>query len=331
LYIDNHLIKVNNSVSGTFSVKTDTITLADEALFYCKDLTCITIPDSVASIGNNTFRNCINLENITISESVTSIGGYAFFSCNKITDVYYTGKKEDWSKIEIKEGNNSILNAKIHYADCPENSDNQHNYTSEITTPATHLTEGIITYTCTCGDSYTKKITRIEAHTYTSEIKAPATHFAEGIMTYTCECGNSYTEKIPRIETHSYTSEIITPATHFTEGVMLYTCLCGDSYTKQIDTTPEHSYFSSIIKEPDCNQSGIRLYYCECGHSYTESIAKVSHIDKDNNSSCDLCGAHVCDHLCHKTGFMGFIWNIVQFFWKLFKMNPVCECGMEHY
>jgi hypothetical protein len=38
-----------------------------------------------------------------------------------------------------------------------------------------------------------------------------------------------------------------------------------------------------------------------------------------------------CDHLCHKGGFVGFIWKIVKFFWKLFKMNPVCACGAAHY
>lgn len=38
-----------------------------------------------------------------------------------------------------------------------------------------------------------------------------------------------------------------------------------------------------------------------------------------------------CDCNCHKSGFMSFIWKIVRFFWKLFKMNPVCECGAAHY
>ena len=38
-----------------------------------------------------------------------------------------------------------------------------------------------------------------------------------------------------------------------------------------------------------------------------------------------------CDHICHKSGFMGFIWKIVKFFSKLFKLNPVCECGAVHY
>lgn len=41
--------------------------------------------------------------------------------------------------------------------------------------------------------------------------------------------------------------------------------------------------------------------------------------------------AENCDHMCHQNGFMSFIWKIIRFFWKLFGMNPVCECGAAHY
>ena len=38
-----------------------------------------------------------------------------------------------------------------------------------------------------------------------------------------------------------------------------------------------------------------------------------------------------CNHLCHKSGVMGYIWKILQFFYKLFKTNPICKCGVIHY
>lgn len=38
-----------------------------------------------------------------------------------------------------------------------------------------------------------------------------------------------------------------------------------------------------------------------------------------------------CSCNCHKSGFMGFIWKILRFFYKLFKTNPVCACGIAHY
>ena len=39
----------------------------------------------------------------------------------------------------------------------------------------------------------------------------------------------------------------------------------------------------------------------------------------------------VCNHMCHQGGFLGFFWNIINFFSKLFGLNPICECGAAHY
>lgn len=38
-----------------------------------------------------------------------------------------------------------------------------------------------------------------------------------------------------------------------------------------------------------------------------------------------------CSHICHKDGFFGFIWKVINFFQKLFGISPVCECGKAHY
>ena len=51
------------------------------------NLTTITIPNSVTSIGNYAFYDCSSLTSLTIGESVTSIGSYAFKGCSKLA--YY--------------------------------------------------------------------------------------------------------------------------------------------------------------------------------------------------------------------------------------------------
>jgi len=55
------------------------------------NLTSVTIPGSVASIGLYAFQNCSGLANITIPASVTTIEDYAFFACSNLTAVYFMG------------------------------------------------------------------------------------------------------------------------------------------------------------------------------------------------------------------------------------------------
>ena len=50
-------------------------------------LTSVTIPDSVASIGSEAFRNCSGLASVAIGNSVTSIGNDAFSGCSGLTSV----------------------------------------------------------------------------------------------------------------------------------------------------------------------------------------------------------------------------------------------------
>ena len=179
-----------------------------------------------------------------------------------------------------------------------------------------------------------------DEHAYTGAVTTPATHLTEGVMTYTCDvCGDAYTEAIEKTAEHSHTATVTTPATHLTEGVMTCTCACGDSYTEVIAKTAEHSY-EAVVIAPTCIEKGFTTYTCACGDSYKDSFtALAGHKDADGDEFCDFCDKFLgekddssrCTHMCHKDGFMGFIWKIVKFFWKLFGMNPVCECGAAHY
>lgn len=204
-------------------------------------------------------------------------------------------------------------------------------YTSTITTPATHIKEGVKTFTCECGDTYTESIPKLEGHTYSSKITTEPTHIIVGIKTFTCECGDSYTEEIAKLEGHSYTSEIITKPTHTTVGVKIFTCECGDSYTEEITKLESHTY-DKAVTAPTCTTQGYTTYTCECGNAYIEPIAPTGH-DFDG-SKCKNCGfdkAENCSCNCHKGGFMGFFWKIINFFNKLFKSKQYCGCGAKHW
>lgn len=58
-----------------------------EAFCGCSDLTSITIPNSVTSIGTIAFMNCSGLTSITIPNSVTNFGVYSFSGCTGLTSI----------------------------------------------------------------------------------------------------------------------------------------------------------------------------------------------------------------------------------------------------
>ena len=59
----------------------------DYAFFSCDELTSVTIPNSVTTIGEGAFYYCTDLTSVTIPNSVTSIGEGAFYYCKSLTDI----------------------------------------------------------------------------------------------------------------------------------------------------------------------------------------------------------------------------------------------------
>lgn len=121
--------------------------IAARALYGCKQINAIQIPDTVEHIGVLAFANCPNLvyisvsdENeeycdidgilytsdgrelllyppmragasVTISLVTTEIAEMAFYNCAYLTHVYYTGTPEMWERITIGSKNYSLTAA----------------------------------------------------------------------------------------------------------------------------------------------------------------------------------------------------------------------------
>ena len=86
-----------NSTSSTYyipsSLKSVTVTggnILFGAFYNCRNVTGVTIPGSVTSIGRSAFYGCSSLTSVRISDSVTSIDDYAFYNCIKLQDIYIT-------------------------------------------------------------------------------------------------------------------------------------------------------------------------------------------------------------------------------------------------
>ena len=60
--------------------------IGDYAFDGMEMLSCITLSDSVITIGNNAFQNCTNLNTI-IMNGVENIGDYAFNDCKRLTEI----------------------------------------------------------------------------------------------------------------------------------------------------------------------------------------------------------------------------------------------------
>ena len=157
--------------------------------------------------------------------------------------------------------------------------------------------------------------------------------------------------------THTFTKyEVTEEAKCGVEGKKVAACDhgCGETDEKAIEAL-KHDIVIDEAVAPKCGETGLTQgeHCTKCDYKVEqENVPALGHKDADGDYKCDNgCGHefekpapeeptpdtpdeptdNACDHLCHKDGFMGFIWKIVKFFWKLFKMNPVCECGAAHY
>ena len=129
-------------------------------------------------------------------------------------------------------------------------------------------------------------------HSHTAEVTTPATHFADGVMTYTCGCGDTYTEVIEKTEEHGY-NPMVTEPTCTEQGYTTYTCECGDSYIADYVEANGHNddnndgYCDTCefhICDHNCHKSGITGFFwkivcffsklfgankfCECGKAH---------------------------------------------------------------
>ncbi len=77
----------------------------------------IIIAEDIKKIGSNAFYGSKNLETVVLPNTLIYIGESAFGDCTGLTDVYYSGTKEEWNNLEShsSSGNTYLFNATIHY------------------------------------------------------------------------------------------------------------------------------------------------------------------------------------------------------------------------
>lgn len=77
----------NNANLTSVSLPEGVTTIGANAFNSCTGLTSINIPSSVTSIGQSAFQNCPNMTSITIPDNVTSVAQSAFQDCTGLTSI----------------------------------------------------------------------------------------------------------------------------------------------------------------------------------------------------------------------------------------------------
>jgi len=67
------------------------VTGIENAAFRYSSLTSVTIPDGVASIGQEAFAFCTRLTGVEIPSSITNIANLAFAHCTRLAEVRFKG------------------------------------------------------------------------------------------------------------------------------------------------------------------------------------------------------------------------------------------------
>ena len=154
----------------------------------------------------------------------------------------------------------------------------------------------------------TEPATQAHTHNYTATITKQPTCTAEGVKTFRCSCGDSYTEAISAAG-HVFGAYVYNnDATEAADGTETAACtICGAKDTRTAAGTKiahVHNYTAAVTKAATCAEEGIKTYTCSCGSSYTEAVPVIAHsfgeyvynddatTEKDGTktATCSVCG-----------------------------------------
>ena len=325
----------NSSIKSVI-INVGVTTIGYNAFYDCYNLTSITIGDSVTDIVGKAFNgssveniilsdnmtkityasfaNCDNLKSITIPKSITLVEAYSFDYSNNLESVYYEGSEEEWKKVEILEGNDPLLNAKIYFMDihthsfteyisdgnatCTTNGTKtaycdygcgetdtiedeilvEHDLYESDCIKSTCTQEGKIIYTCKNCDYSEEETLSLEKHNYYKAETVESTCVQEGTVVYKCkDCTDSYEEKLP-LGKHDMYEAVRIKSTCTQEGKIIYNCKNCDYSEEYKLSLEKHNYYEAEYIEPTCTKDGKYVYKCKnCTDSY-EKILSPCHI-----------------------------------------------------
>mgnify|MGYP003304444941 CR=1 FL=1 len=137
--------------------------------------------------------------------------------------------------------------------------------------------------------------TEEHTHSYTQKITTEATCTEKGVMTYTCSCNDTYTEEIPALG-HDEKTHQAQEATCTEIGWEEYvTCEregCDYSTYEEIPATGVHTWDNGkVTTEPTCTETGVKTFTCTVCKTatYTEDVPALTHDKVQHNAQAATC------------------------------------------
>ena len=240
------MIKTNHSIVEVGAQDATCTESGHTAGEYCENCDYTTVTKTSDPTGH-TFGN------VQHKDADCTSGGYDYKQCSSCNKYFApdaatnaTNGKQDYSSFTTQKLN--------------------HSYTGDIKMDSNGK-NGTHSYKCVngCGQ-YGGAV----AHEWDNgEITTPASHLKEGLKTYKCACGAEYTEPISKLEGHSYTPTVV-PPTCTEQGYTEHKCACGDSYKDTYVDATGHNYENGTCtecgdKDPGYTDgSGDNTSDCDC-------------------------------------------------------------------
>ena len=173
-----------------------------------------------------------------------------------------------------------------------------HNHVESGRTPADCENDEVITYECTCGDSYTENGEGAIGHAY-----GVWTDNGDGTCSRICANDDTHIESGAHVDVdedeicdnceanlhvHNHVEISRTPADCENDEVITYECACGDLYTEIGEGATGHAYGQWFdLFDGTCFRT------CANDRSHEEISA---HVDTDGDEICDNCETIIHEH-----------------------------------
>lgn len=275
LYIDNHLVAVDKSIDGECNIRAGTVTICRDAFIDCRDITKVTIPDSVVSVPEGAFCGCISLVSVVIGDSVKSIGVEGFFYCTSLKDIKFGDTLEyiapsAFFGCEALESIDLPDSVKVIGASA---------FVSCISLKSIIIPDSVTTIGSNAFNGCTSlssifipnSVTTIGEYAVSSNstIICYENSYAHE---YAVNNGNKYRLLVTDDHTHTYTLETLRESTCTATGIGMYLCACGDYYIVVLPTI-DHVFTNYVYNwDETCTSDGTSTAYCDFGCGTSDTV-----------------------------------------------------------